>query len=227
MSATALALDNERLAAELRARVAELQDSRARLIAADIAERRRLERDLHDGAQQRLVALLLQLGIARAQCEKDPVTAGGVLDAARDELKHALAELRELARGIHPAVLTERGLPAAVESLAARSPLPVELDALPAERLPAAVEAAAYFVVAESLTNVAKYASAHEAHVSVRRANGSAVVEVRDDGVGGADAAAGSGLRGLADRLAGLDGRLEVHSPLGEGTLVRATIPCA
>src|SRR4051794_5492256 len=224
--AAALALDNERLAAELRARVAELQLSRSRLVSAGMAERKRPERDLHEGAQQRLVALALQLGIARSQVDKDPEKAAHVLDAARDELKHALSELRELARGIHPAVLTERGLPAAVESLAGRAPLPVELDELPGERLPAAVEAAAYFVVAESLTNVAKYASAHEAHVCVRRVNGRAIVEVRDDGVGGADAAAGTGLRGLADRLAGLDGRLEVHSPPGEGTLVRATIPC-
>jgi signal transduction histidine kinase len=226
-SAAALALDNERLAAELRARVDELEESRRRGIVAGMAERRRLERDLHDGAQQRLVALSLQLGLARGQVDRDPGAAGRMLDAAREELRQALEELRELARGIHPAVLTDRGLDAALVSLADRSPLPVALDEVPPDRLPTAVEAAAYFVVAESLTNVAKYAHAHEAHVRVCRRNGAAVVEVRDDGVGGADAAGGSGLRGLADRLAALDGRLEVLSPPGGGTLVRATIPCA
>jgi signal transduction histidine kinase len=225
--AAALALDNERLAAELHARVDELEESRRRGIVAGMAERRRLERDLHDGAQQRLVALSLQLGLARGQVDRDPEAAGRMLDAAREELRQALEELRELARGIHPAVLTDRGLDAALVSLADRSPLPVALDETPAERLPAAVEAAAYFVVAESLTNVARYAEAHEAHVSVSRHNGAAVVEVRDDGVGGADAAGGTGLRGLADRLAALDGSLEVLSPPGGGTLVRATIPCA
>src|SRR3954469_3230294 len=226
-SAAALALDNERLAAELRARVGDLQTSRARLLAVGLEERRRLERDLHDGAQQRLVALSLQLGLARSQVDKDPEATGRMLDAARDELRQALAELRELARGIHPAVLTDRGLEAAVEALADRAPLPVAVDELPGERLPAAVEAAAYFVVAESLTNVAKYAQAQEAHVRVGRRNGSAVVEVRDDGVGGAEAGSGTGLRGLADRLAALDGRLEVDSPPGGGTVVRATIPFA
>jgi signal transduction histidine kinase len=191
-----------------------------------MAERRRLERDLHDGAQQRLVALSLQLGLARGQVERDPQAAARMLDAAREELRQALAELRELARGIHPAVLTDRGLDAALESLVDRAPVPVELEELPVERLPAAVEAAAYFVVAESLTNIAKYAQAHEAHVRVTRADGAAVVEVRDDGIGGADASGGTGLRGLADRLAALDGDLEVHSPPGGGTVVRATIPC-
>jgi signal transduction histidine kinase len=192
-----------------------------------MAERRRLERDLHDGAQQRLVALSLQLGLARAQIDSDPPATSRMLDAAREELRQALEELRELARGIHPAVLTDRGLDAALESLADRTPVPVALDESPAERLPAPVEAAAYFVVAESLTNVARYARAHEAHVRVCRRDGTAVVEVRDDGVGGADAAGGTGLRGLADRLAALDGSLEVLSPPGGGTLVRATIPCA
>src|SRR6185436_18756173 len=177
-------------------------------------------------AQQRLVALSLQLGLARAQVDRDPESAGRMLDAARDELRQALEELRELARGIHPAILTDRGLDAALESLVDRSPLPVAVDETPGERLPTAVEAAAYFVVAESLTNVAKYAGAHEAHVRVARQNGSAIIEVSDDGVGGADASGGTGLRGLADRLAALDGRLEVLSPHGEGTIIRATIPC-
>jgi signal transduction histidine kinase len=150
-----------------------------------------------------------------------------MLDAARDELARALEELRELARGIHPAVLTDRGLEPALEALAERAPLPVSLDQMPAERLPAPVEAAAYFVVAEALTNVVKYAEASTAAVRIRRNGSYAVVEVRDDGVGGADPTVGTGLRGLADRLAALDGRLEVHSPPGEGTTVRAEVPCA
>jgi signal transduction histidine kinase len=190
-------------------------------------ERRRLERDLHDGAQQRLVALSLQLGLARRKVDDDPVVGARLLDEARGELGLALEELRELARGIHPAVLTDRGLPAAVEALAARAPVPVDVEGMPSDRLPAAVEAAAYFVVAESLTNVAKYAHAEHAIVRVGREDGYAVVEVSDDGVGGADPTAGSGLRGLADRLAALDGRLEVQSPPGGGTVVRANIPCS
>ncbi|UGS35810.1 sensor histidine kinase [Capillimicrobium parvum] len=226
-SAAALALENDRLQAELRARVAELQESRANILAFGLAERRRLERDLHDGAQQRLVALSLQVNLARAKLEDDPATAASLLDSAREELRQALGELRELARGIHPAVLTDQGLEAAVSALAERSPVPVTVEPLPAERLPAQVEAVAYFVVAESLTNVVKYAGADEASVSVERVNGHAIVEVRDDGVGGADVGRGTGLRGLADRVAALDGKLEIVSPTGEGTLVRAAIPCA
>jgi signal transduction histidine kinase len=226
-AAAALQLENERLEAELRARVEELQTSRARLVEVSMGERRRLERDLHDGAQQRLVALSLQLGLARRKLDSDPAVAGELLDAARGEMDRALEELRELARGIHPAILTDRGLAAAIEALAERAPLPVDLDRMPEDRLPAAVEAAAYFVVAESLTNVAKYSSAEHASVRVGREDGFAVVEVSDDGIGGADPAAGTGLRGLADRLAALDGRLEVHSPPGGGTVIRANIPCA
>jgi signal transduction histidine kinase len=227
-ASAALALENERLEAELRARLGELQTSRSRLVEVSMFERRRLERDLHDGAQQRLVALSLQLGLAKRRLsEGDDGAAETMLDAARDELARALEELRELARGIHPAVLTDRGLRAALEALADRAPLPVTLDEMPPERLPAPVEAAAYFVVAEALTNVAKYAGASKAAVSIARADGYAVVEVSDDGVGGADPASGSGLRGLSDRLAALDGRLEVHSPPGAGTTVRAKVPCA
>jgi signal transduction histidine kinase len=227
-ASAALALENERLEAELRARLDELQSSRARLVEVSMFERRRLERDLHDGAQQRLVALSLQLGLAKRRLEGgDERSAGAMLDAARDELARALEELRELARGIHPAVLTDRGLQAAIETLADRAPLPVTLDAMPPERLPAPVEAAAYFVVAEALTNVVKYAGASQAGVRIARDDGFAVVEVRDDGIGGADPTGGTGLRGLADRLAALDGRLEVHSPPGAGTLVRAKVPCA
>jgi signal transduction histidine kinase len=226
-AAAALQLENERLEAELRARVEELQSSRARLVEVTMGERRRLERDLHDGAQQRLVALSIQLGLARRKVADDPETACRLLDAARSELEQALEELRELARGIHPAILTDRGLGAALQALAERAPVAVDLHQMPEDRLPSAVEAAAYFVVAESLTNVAKYASAEHASVRVGREDGYAVVEVRDDGVGGADPAAGSGLRGMADRLAALDGRLEVHSPPGGGTVIRANIPCA
>jgi signal transduction histidine kinase len=227
-ASAALALENERLEAELRARLDELQTSRSRLVEVSMFERRRLERDLHDGAQQRLVALSLQLGLARRRLEEGQgAAAGAMLDAARDELARALEELRELARGIHPAVLTDRGLEPALEALAERAPLPVSLDQMPAERLPAPVEAAAYFVVAEALTNVVKYAGASTAAVRIRRNGSYAVVEVHDDGVGGADPTIGTGLRGLADRLAALDGRLEVHSPPGEGTTVRAEVPCA
>jgi signal transduction histidine kinase len=227
-ASAALALENERLGAELRARLDELQTSRSRLVEVSMFERRRLERDLHDGAQQRLVALSLQLGLAKRRLQEgEGAAAGTMLDAARDELARALEELRELARGIHPAVLTDRGLEPALEALAERAPLPVSLDQMPAERLPAPVEAAAYFVVAEALTNVVKYADASTAAVRIRRNGSYAVVEVRDDGVGGADPTIGTGLRGLADRLAALDGRLEVHSPPGEGTTVRAEVPCA
>jgi signal transduction histidine kinase len=223
----ALALENARLDAELRARVAELEASRARIVEVGLEERRRLERDLHDGAQQRLVALRLQLRLARDQAGKNPEAAQEMLDGAMEELDSALSELRELARGIHPAVLADRGLEPALSALAGRAPLPVEVKGAPSERLPARVEAAAYFVVAEALTNVARYAHATRASVAVERRNGHAVVEVRDDGVGGADPSRGSGLTGLSDRLAALDGRLEVESPEGGGTVVRADIPCA
>jgi signal transduction histidine kinase len=226
-AAAALALENERLEAELKARVAELQVSRAKVIEVGFAERRALERNLHDGAQQRLVALSLQLGLAKTKLREDPDTAERILEGARSELASALEELRELARGIHPAILTDRGLAPALEALASRAPVPVEIDAVPESRMPMPVEAVAYFVVAESLTNMAKYADAEYASVRVLRENGYAVVEIEDNGIGGADPSAGSGLRGLADRLAALDGRLEVDSPPGVGTTVRARIPCA
>jgi signal transduction histidine kinase len=223
--AAALAIENERLDAELRARVEELRRSRQRLLEAGLSERRRLERDLHDGAQQRLVSLSLQLGLVSQQLERNPAGAKELLDGARDEARAALEDLRELARGIHPAVLTDRGLGPALEALADRAPLPVEVVTLPDERLPPAVEAAAYFVVAESLTNIAKYAQATHAEVRVSAEHGWALIDVTDDGVGGADAAAGTGLRGLADRLAALDGRLEIESTPGRGTSIRARVP--
>jgi signal transduction histidine kinase len=226
-AAAGLALVNQRLDAALRARVEELRTSRARIVEAGYAARRQLERDLHDGAQQRLVALGLDLRLARGKLGSDPAAAAELLDASIGELALATDELRELARGIHPAVLTDRGLGAALDALAARAPLPVELGEIPAERLPEPVEAAAYFVVAEALTNVARYANATHAQVSVARSNGKLLVEVRDDGVGGADPAAGSGLRGLEDRVAALDGQLAVSSPPGSGTVVQAEVPCA
>jgi signal transduction histidine kinase len=223
--AASLTLENERLAAELRARIEELRASRARIVSAADEERRRLERDLHDGAQQRLVALVLNLRLARNS--DDPVAVRELLDDAIEELTEATAELRELARGIHPAILTDRGLDAAVTALASRATVPVEIQRVPEERLDAPVESTAYFVVAEALTNVARYSQASHAEVEIGRANGTLVVEVRDDGVGGADPGRGSGLRGLADRVAAVDGRLVVKSEPGGGTTVHAEIPCA
>jgi signal transduction histidine kinase len=225
-AAAGLALDNERLEAQLRARIEDLRASRARLIEVGFTERRRLERNLHDGAQQRLVSLALSLRMAQSKVRQDPDAAERMLDAAGHELDAALAELRELARGIHPAVLSDRGLDAALESLAARAPLPVELEERLGERLPGPIELAAYFVVAEALTNVVKYAEASRATVRAARQNGHVTVEVSDDGVGGATTDAGTGLRGLADRLSVLEGRLEVESHAGRGTTIRATIPC-
>jgi PAS domain S-box-containing protein len=214
-----------RLNAELHARLEDLAASRARIVTAGDVERRRLERNLHDGAQQRLVALSLALRLGLAQLESDPRAARTVLANAGDELTVALDELRELARGLHPAVLTDHGLRAAVEMLAGRAPVLVEIDEIPAERLPEPVEAAAYYLIAEALTNVAKYARASTARVRVARAGSGIVVEVSDDGIGGADPGHGSGLRGLADRVEALGGRLAVQSPAGAGTALRAEIP--
>jgi signal transduction histidine kinase len=211
---------------ELTARVDEMRSSQARIIEAGDEARRRIERDLHDGAQQRLVALSLKLGMARKRLEKeDDAGAQALVAEAHEESKLALAELRDLARGIHPAILTERGLGPAVEELASRAPIPVTVEEVPDGRLSASAEAASYFVVAECLANVAKYAQAGEATVRARREVGRIVVEVSDDGIGGADPANGSGLRGLADRVEALDGALTVRSIAGEGTTVRAEIP--
>jgi signal transduction histidine kinase len=214
--------------AELRARFEELRASRARLVEASDTERQRLERNLHDGAQARLVGVLLLLGHTRRRMDADPVDSEipELLDRALDELKTGLAELRELGRGIHPTLLTDQGLEPALRALVDRVPVPVTLDADQGERLPGPVEIAAYFVVAEALTNVAKYAQATEAAVAVRRVNGHVTVDVTDDGIGGADAAQGSGLRGLTDRVAALDGTLSVDSPAGGGTCLHVEIPC-
>ena len=209
---------------EMTARVTALQDSRARIIAAADGERRRLERDLHDGAQQRLVALSMQLGLAKRKLAKGEDVGDLVVTADR-EARAAIDELRDLARGLHPAVLTDRGLAPALRDLATRAAVPVELGELPAERLPGPVEAAAYFTVSEALTNVAKYAQASEVRVDVGTRDGALAIAVADDGVGGASPGSGSGLRGLADRLGALGGELDVDSPAGEGTTLRAWIP--
>jgi signal transduction histidine kinase len=199
---------------------------RARIVEAAEAERQRLERNLHDGAQQRLVSLGLRLSLLATRLEPDS-EAGRLLAQARDELADSLKELRELAHGLHPAMLSTCGLVAAVESLAARAPLRVTVTAEVGRRSPAPVEAAAYYVVCEALTNVAKYAGAATAAITITRRDRHLVIKVADDGVGGADLAAGSGLRGLADRVEALGGRFEISSPPGHGTTVHADIPCA
>ena len=226
-AAARLALENARLHADIRAQLAKVQESRVRIVAAADDERRRIERDLHDGAQQRLVALALQLRSAQRQLggRADP-ELDSLLDATVAGLQEAVDELRELARGVHPAILTEDGLAAALESLASRTPLPVSLD-VDEERLPPQVEATAYFVACEALTNAVKHAGASKVEVTARRRNGLLVVEVEDDGVGGADVEGGSGLRGLADRVEALGGRLRIESPAGRGTRVVGEIPCA
>ena len=203
----------------------ELRASRAQVVEAGDAERRRLERNLHDGAQQRLVALSLELGLLEQRFQDDS-EAQRAIDQARRELGESLRELRDLARGIHPAVVTGYGLAVAAESLVDRSPVPVELDVDLDERVPETIEVAAYYLVSESLTNVAKYAHASRATVVIRRSAGDLVVEIADDGVGGADVSGGSGLKGLTDRIEALGGRLEVESPVGGGTRVRAEMPC-
>jgi signal transduction histidine kinase len=225
-AAAGLALENERLQADLSARLAELRASRARIVDAADAERRRLERNLHDGTQQRLVSISMALGLAESKLKTDPEAAGRILEETRQALGAALQELREFSQGIHPGVLTERGLGPALRELVYLAPMSIELDVPEDERLPEAVEAAAYYVVAEALANVAKYASADVVSVTVERGNGCALIEVADDGVGGADPANGSGLRGLSDRVAALGGTLAVDSPPGHGTRLRAEIPC-
>jgi signal transduction histidine kinase len=208
----------------LRGELAEVARSRARLVDAFEAERRRIERDLHDGAQQRLVGLTLQLGLARLDLPPGTAAARTVTDA-HEQAKHLMAELRELINGIHPQVLTDRGLPAALDELVDRCALPVTLDARLPRRPPPHVESTAYFVVAEALTNVAKHAGATLATVTVREHRDVLSVEIRDDGRGGADAAGGTGLTGLADRVAVLDGRMSVSSPAGGPTILHVEVP--
>ena len=227
VTATAgMALENARLHAELRARLDDLRGSRARVIAAGQSERQRLERNLHDGAQQRLIALSLELRLLEQELRHDPV-ASGRLGRARHEVATSLEELREIARGLHPAVVSGHGLAVALEQLAARAPVHVRLRVDTGERLPEALEVAAYYLVSECLANVGKYACASSASVEVTRRSQDVLVEIVDDGVGGADENGGSGLRGLADRVEALGGKLRVWSPDGGGTRVRAEIPCA
>jgi signal transduction histidine kinase len=226
-AAAALAVDNERLHAQLRAQLEEVRASRTRIVETADAERRRIERDLHDGAQQRLVTMALQLGAVRSgpSPSADPALAAALEEVA-NQLSIALGELRDLARGIHPAVLTEGGLGPALLSLAERSPVPARVAGAPTERLPHTVEATAYFIVSEALANTAKHARASSVTITVARSDSHVEVAVIDDGIGGADAGRGSGLGGLADRAAALGGDLRVESPPGHGTRVIARIPC-
>jgi signal transduction histidine kinase len=228
-----VALDNLRLIEELKA-------SRLRIVAAQDEERRRIERNIHDGVQQRLVSLTLALRMTASRLKADPLAAAGdtggadmrgdvsrTLGHAAEEARAALAELRQLARGIHPAVITEGGLAVALESLAERSRVPTEVVSVPPERLPAPIEVTVYYLVAEALTNAAKHAKATAVQIRVDRLDTCVRVVVADDGVGGAAPGAGSGLTGLADRVAALDGTFEVDSPTGRGTTLRAELPCA
>jgi signal transduction histidine kinase len=225
-AAVRLALENAHLQAEMRAQLVRVQESRGRIVAAADEERRRIERDIHDGAQQRLVALGLQLRSAQRQLGSAAAPElDRLLAEAVDELQVAVEELRELARGVHPAILTEEGLAAALDSLGSRTPISVSLEVADG-RLPPGVEATAYFVVCEALANVVKHAEATKATIRAERRNGILVVEVSDDGVGGAHAGSGSGLRGLADRVEALGGRLVIESPAGGGTRIVGEIPC-
>ena len=228
VAATArMTIENERLHAEVRAQLEEVRASRARIVEFGDAERRRVERNLHDGAQQRLVNLSLALGIARSQVATGSEEGvASALDEAAAELRLALAELRELARGIHPVILSEAGLGPALASLAERSPIPVTIGTVPPDRFPPRVEETAYYIASEALANAAKHARATAVTINARRLDGELLVEVGDDGVGGANPD-GSGLRGLADRVAALDGHLHIHSPAGEGTRITAELPCA
>jgi signal transduction histidine kinase len=225
-AAAGIALENGRLHAELRARVEELAGSRARVLDAEQKERQRLERNLHDGAQQRLVALSLELGLLEEQLAADPAAMDRV-GRARRTVALSLEELRDIARGIHPAVVSAHGLAVALEDLTAQAPFKVVLNVGADERLPEPLELAAYYLVCESLANIGKHANASTANISVTQADGWVVIEIVDDGVGGADTERGTGLRGLADRVEGLGGRLRVWSPAGHGTRVRAELPCA
>ena len=210
---------------DLRRAMRDLTDSRARLVAAGDAERRRVERNLHDGAQQRLVTVALHLHLVKRRLETDPTEVPQLVESAQTELALALEEIRELVRGLHPRLLSDRGLEPALAGLAERSVLPVEIAETPSERLPPAVEAAAYYVVAEALANAGKHSEASSVCVRVNADGGETTVEIVDDGVGGADPESGSGLRGLADRVAALGGELEVVSEPNRGTTLRASIP--
>jgi signal transduction histidine kinase len=225
-AAAGIALENGRLHAELEARLEELKGSRGRVIEAGQRERRRLEHNLHDGAQQRLVAISLELNLLERRYAGDREGSARI-GRAREQIATSLDELRAIARGLHPAVVSDHGLEVALESLAADAAVPVRLSVHLDERLPEPVEVAAYYLVSESLANIAKHAQATSARIAICREDGMALIEVADDGIGGADTESGSGLRGLADRVEALDGRLRVWTPRGGGTRVRAEIPCA
>lgn len=225
-AAAALALENERLQAELRSQLAEVRSSRARIVEAAHSERRRIERDLHDGTQQRLVSIAMTLGLAEAKAASGGAGARELIAESRAAMSAALVELRELSQGIHPGILTERGLAQALDDLVLRLRMPVDLEVSLDERLPAPIETTAYYLVSEGLTNVAKYARATSAHVRVARENGTASVEISDDGAGGADPVKGSGLRGLRDRVEALGGTFALSSAEGHGTTIRAELPC-
>jgi signal transduction histidine kinase len=226
-AAASLALENERLQAELRARLVELQASRARLVEATDTERRRIERDLHDGTQQRLVSIAMSLGLLETKLPGQAEAARPLVRETREALALALAELRELTHGINPPLLAERGLPAALDELCRRAALPTHLDLALDRRLPDQIESAAYFTASEALTNAAKHSHGSEVRVVASYDGHNLTVKVADDGIGGATTAAGSGLRGLADRVEALGGRFTVSSPPGRGTTLRAEIPCA
>jgi signal transduction histidine kinase len=226
-AAAALALENERLQADLKARLDELRESRSRIVEAAVAERRRIERNLHDGTQQRLVSISMALGLGEAKLPTDAPAAQSILGQARASLSAALEELRELSQGIHPGILTERGLAGALEELALSAAIPVEVEVAVTERLPETVETTAYYLVCEGLANVSKHARATTVAVRVGLDGGTVFVEVEDDGVGGAAPGEGSGLRGLTDRVEALGGKMSISSPPGQGTRVRAEIPCA
>jgi signal transduction histidine kinase len=224
VTATAMLSPNDREVLE--SRVETLQDTRSRMVAAADAERRRIERDLHDGAQQRLVALAMTLGRAKARMDADPAGAALLVNEAHGEAKLALGELRDLARGIHPAVLTDRGLDAALSALAARSPIPVDVTVDVSRRPGPGVEAVAYFIAAESLTNISRHSGAGRAWIRVARPNGLLYMEIIDDGHGGADIAGGTGIAGLRDRARAIDGDLTLTSPPGGPTMIRVELPC-
>ena len=226
-AAASLALENERLQAELRARLVELQASRARLVSATDAERRRIERDLHDGTQQRLVSIAMSLGLLESKLPAQATAAQPLVRETRAALALALEELRELTHGINPPLLVERGLPAALDELCRRAALPAHLDVALDRRLPGQIESAAYFMASEALTNAAKHSHGSEVRVAASHEGQSLTMEVADDGIGGATTSGGSGLRGLADRIEALGGRFTVSSPPGRGTTLRAEIPCA
>lgn len=213
--------------AELEARVDRLSDSRSRAVDVSVAELRRIERDLHDGAQPRLVKLSMDLGMAKEKFDSDPEAARNLVESAHEEAKRAMTEIRNLARGIHPAVLTDRGLNDAISALAGQTPVDVEVESRLDQRLPAAVESTAYFIVAEALTNIARHSNANHARIAMRLDGDTLIIDINDDGIGGADPSRGTGLAGMSDRAAALDGSVTITSPAGGPTNIHVELPCA